>query len=203
MGYFPFYIDIENKKCVVVGGGVVALRKVEKLLPFKPRITVIAPEIHEEIEGLSELEIHRRKFVDKDIEGAFLVISATDDKELNAHIFKLCNDRNILVNTVDDKDNCSFIFPALVKKENVTVGISTEGKSPIYARFLREKIESSIDDNCDRIIDILSGIRSLIKCEIPTEENRKSAFEQILKLCIQDINNITDDKISEIIEDLR
>lgn len=203
MGYFPFYIDIENKKCVVVGGGVVALRKIEKILPFKPKITVVAPEICNEITEIDGLEIHKRKFLDSDINYAFTVIAATDNNELNAYIFKLCQEKNILINTVDDKEKCGFIFPALVKKENVTIGISTEGKSPIYARFLREKIENALDENVDRAINILSSVRNLIKREIDTEEKRKLAFEQILKLCITDINKVSDEKIFEIISDLK
>lgn len=203
MGYFPFYIDIENKKCVVVGGGTVALRKIEKLIMFKPKITVIAPRICSEILKLPDLSIIERSFIDDDINDAFVVISATDDNELNSRIFKLCSEKNIFVNTVDDKEKCGFIFPALVKKENITVGISTEGKSPIYARYMRENIEHSLDDRCDEIIDILSSVRAHIKKELDTEEKRKTAFENILKLCITDKENINDNKIFEIIEGLK
>ncbi len=203
MGYFPFYIDIENKKCVVVGGGFVALRKIEKIMPFKPKITVVAPEICNEIAAIYGLEIRKRKFLDSDITDAFTVIAATNNNELNAYVFKLCQEKNILINTVDDKKKCGFIFPALVKKENVTVGISTEGKSPIYARFLREKIDSSLDENVDRVIDILSSVRGLIKREIDTEEKRKLAFERILKLCLTDISEVSNEKIFEIIRDLK
>ncbi len=203
MGYFPFYIDIENKKCIVVGGGFVALRKIEKIMPFKPKITVVAPEICNEIAAIYGLEIRKRKFLDSDITDAFTVIAATNNNELNAYVFKLCQEKNILINTVDDKKKCGFIFPALVKKENVTVGISTEGKSPIYARFLREKIDSSLDENVDRVIDILSSVRGLIKREIDTEEKRKLAFERILKLCLTDISEVSNEKIFEIIRDLK
>ena len=102
MGYFPFFIDIKGKKCIIVGGGNVAARKIEKLLPFEPDITVIAPEISDDITSLNGIKIVKRKFKDDDINGAFFVISASDDEQLNAHIFKLCRKKNILVNTVDD-----------------------------------------------------------------------------------------------------
>lgn len=203
MGYFPFYIDIENKNCVVVGGGIVALRKIEKLLPFNPIITVIAPKICDEINKIPEIKIRNKKFKDEDIDNAFMVISATDDKLLNAHIFELCTTKGILINTVDDKEKCGFIFPALVKKNNITVGISTSGKSPLYARFLREKIENSFDDSCDEIVDILSKYRLLIKQEINSEESRKIAFERILKICISNANAIDEKQILKIIEDLK
>lgn len=203
MGYFPFFIDIENKKCVIVGGGNVALRKIKKLLPFNPKITVIAPEICDEIKENNKVNILQRNFADSDIENAFMVISATDDNSLNAHIFELCQKNNILINTVDNKEKCGFIFPALVKKENLTVGISTSGKSPIYAKFLRKKIESSIDEKCDETIDILNKYRNLIKSEINSEENRKKAFERILALCLENGNNIYEKEIKNIVEDFR
>ncbi|MEE0931075.1 MAG: bifunctional precorrin-2 dehydrogenase/sirohydrochlorin ferrochelatase [Acutalibacteraceae bacterium] len=201
MGYFPFYIDIENKNCVVVGGGTVALRKIGKLLPFNPVITVIAPKICDVILNLSEVKICKRKFEDNDIDNAFMVISATDDEKLNAHIFRLCNERNILVNTVEDKQNCGFIFPALVKKKNITVGISTSGKSPLYARYIRENIENLLDDDCDEIIEILNHYRQLIKSRIQSEEKRKNAFEEILRICLNNVHNIDEKQVLRIIEE--
>lgn len=203
MGYFPFYIDIEDKKCVVIGGGIVALRKIEKLLSFSPDITVVAPEICDEILKISEVKTCIRRFQDDDIKNAFMVISATDDEELNTYIYELCKAKNILVNTVDDKEKCDFIFPALVKRKNVTVGISTSGKSPLYARFLREMIEDSLQEDCDKITDTLSRYRLLIKREIKTEEKRKLAFERILELCLQDSENTDEKQIIKIIEELK
>ena len=127
MAYFPFYIDIKDKKILVVGGGKVALRKVEKLLQFEPKITVVAPFICDEIRKLG-VSIIERKFIDSDIDDIFCAISATDDEVVNGHIFKLCSEKNILVNTVDDKDKCGFIFPALVNKNGITAGITSSGK---------------------------------------------------------------------------
>ena len=201
MGYFPFYIDIENKHCVVIGGGVVALRKIEKLMPFNPEITVVAPEICYEISEMKDVTICKRKFSDDDIMNAFMVISATDDEKLNAHIFELCKKRNVLVNTVDDKEKCGFIFPALAKRKNITVAISTSGKSPLYARFLRENIERMLDDDCDKITDILCKYRLLIKSRIKSESRRKAAFEHILEICLNDLKNIDEEQILQIIEE--
>ena len=202
MAYFPFFIDIENKRCVVIGGGSVAKRKVEKLLPFKPAISVFAPKICDEIAQIPDLKIYRREFQDGDIDGAFMVISATDDEELNSHIFALCRDKNIPVNTVDDKDKCSFIFPALALYEATTVGISTSGKCPIYSRTLREKIEKTLVEDAG-ICDTLSRAREIIKAEVGSERNRKKALEHILNHCTQTGEDIDDNKILEIIEEYR
>ena len=203
MSYFPFYIDIKGKKCVVIGGGSVALRKIEKLIWFEPDITVIAPEISAEIYSIHGIRIIKREFSDSDLDGAFFVITATNNKKLNERIFRMCIEKSILVNTVDDKEKCSFIFPAIVKRENITVAVSTGGKSPIYARYMRENIERILDDRTDEIIGCLSDVRSRIKREISVEENRKLAFERILAIALDDTDDVTDEKIEEIIGDLK
>lgn len=200
MGYFPFFVDVENQNCLVVGGGVVALRKIEKLLPFNPNITVVSPKVHKEILSIENIDIIKRKFDFNDLKEKSFVITATDDKVLNKEIYNSCEENNIPVNTVDDKDNCSFIFPALAKNKGVTVAISTSGKSPLYAKYLRKKIESLIQDS-ESIVDNLSKYREKIKNEISLEENRKVAFEKLLEHSLSN-ESITDDLVDKIIKDL-
>ena len=200
MGYFPFFVDVENQNCLVVGGGVVALRKIEKLLPFNPNITVVSPKVHKEILSIKNINIIKRKFDFNDLKEKSFVITATDDKVLNKEIYNSCEENNIPVNTVDDKDNCSFIFPALARNNGVTVAISTSGKSPIYAKYLRKKIENLIQDS-ESIVDNLSKYRGKIKNEISLEENRKAAFEKLLEYSLSN-ESITDDLVDKIIKDL-
>ena len=200
MGYFPFFVDVENQNCLVVGGSVVALRKIEKLLPFNPNITVVSPKVHKEILSIKNINIIKRKFDFNDLKEKSFVITATDDKVLNKEIYNSCKENNIPVNTVDDKDNCSFIFPALARNNGVTVAISTSGKSPIYAKYLRKKIESLIQDS-ESIVDNLSKYREKIKNEISLEENRKVAFEKLLEYSLSN-ESITDDLVDKIIKDL-
>lgn len=200
MGYFPFFVDVENQNCLVVGGGVVALRKIEKLLPFNPKITVVSPKVHKEILSIENINIIKRKFDFNDLKEKSFVITATDDKVLNKEIYNSCKENNIPVNTVDDKDNCSFIFPALARNNGVTVAISTSGKSPLYAKYLRKKIENLIQDS-ESIVDNLSKYREKIKNEISLEENRKLAFEKLLEYSLSN-ESITDDLVDKIIKDL-
>ena len=200
MGYFPFFVDVENQNCLVVGGGVVALRKLEKLLPFNPNIAVVSPKVHKEILSIKNINIIKRKFDFNDLKEKSFVITATDDKVLNKEIYNSCEENNIPVNTVDDKDNCSFIFPALARNNGVTVAISTSGKSPIYAKYLRKKIENLIQDS-ESIVDNLSKYREKIKNEISLEENRKLAFEKLLEYSLSN-ESITDDLVDKIIKDL-
>lgn len=200
MGYFPFFVDVENQNCLVVGGGVVALRKIEKLLPFNPNITVVSPKVHKEILSIENINIIKRKFDFNDLKEKSFVITATDDKVLNKEIYNFCKENNIPVNTVDDKDNCSFIFPALARNNGVTVAISTSGKSPLYAKYLRKKIENLIQDS-ESIVDNLSKYREKIKNEISLEENRKVEFEKLLEYSLSN-ESITDDLVDKIIKDL-
>nr|WP_294669469.1 bifunctional precorrin-2 dehydrogenase/sirohydrochlorin ferrochelatase [uncultured Ruminococcus sp.] len=200
MGYFPFFVDVENQNCLVVGGGVVALRKIEKLLPFNPNITVVSPKVHKEILSIKNINIIKRKFDFNDLKEKSFVITATDDKVLNKEIYNSCKENNIPVNTVDDKDNCSFIFPALARNNGVTVAISTSGKSPLYAKYLRKKIENLIQDS-ESIVDNLSKYREKIKNEISLEENRKLAFEKLLEYSLSN-ESITNDLVDKIIKDL-
>lgn len=183
MAYFPFYIDIENKKILVVGGGTVALRKIEKLMPFSPDITVVAPKICDEIKALN-VKIIDRRFCDSDLDGAFCVVSATDDETLNGRIFQLCNEKNILVNTVDDKEKCGFIFPAIASKNGITAGITTSGKSPIYAKYLKELFMGILESMNENITEVLWKYRPIIKEKVEKEDDRRKIFEQLLSLCL-------------------
>lgn len=199
MAYFPFYIDIENKNILVVGGGTVALRKIEKLMPFKPSITVVSPKISTEILRLNVNTINR-EFADGDLENVFCVISATDDEQVNAHIFDLCSAKNILVNTVDDKEKCGFIFPAIVQKNSVTVGITTSGKSPIYAKYLKEQFLNMLENTNSDTAETLWQYREYIKENTVDEELRKKVFLALMSMCLCG-ESIDTDVVNKIIKE--
>ena len=201
MGYFPFYIDIKDKKCVIVGGGRVALRKIEKLIPFEPDITVIAPEINSEIERFG-VKLFRRKIQDSDFDGAFFAVSATDDEEVNCHVFELCSHRGILINTVDDMEKCGFIFPALVKRDNITISVSTSGKSPAYAAYLRGRIEDITGEDDEKIVETLWRFRPIIKKKISDPGKRKLIFERLADICVKNGGIPEDGFILDFIEEM-
>lgn len=181
MAYFPFMIDIEDKNCLVVGGGRIAYRKALDLLQFGARVTVISPNICSEIENIHDIEIIRKEYETADINHRFLVIAATNIKELNRNIAAECNERNILVNAVDIKDACSFIFPAIIKRDELVVSISTGGNSPAGAAFLKEKIEHSIPDNYERNLELLGRLRSDITKKVTDSALRKKLYYDLLK----------------------
>ena len=142
MAYFPFFVDLSGQRGLIVGGGTVALRKAEKLLPYGPELTVVAPE---PIPALTALPVtlERRRVRETDLEGASFVIAATDDREENHRISALCQGRKIPENVVDDKEACSFLFPALVRRGNLSVGVSTGGSSPTAATKTKDRASHS------------------------------------------------------------
>lgn len=202
MAFFPFFIDLAGKKILIIGGGRVALRKAEKLLPFGADITAVSPVFCEGFPAPGIVSLYCREFRDSDIDGAFAVIAATDDKALNSHIYELCTQRNILVNTVDDPENCGFYFPAMVQSGNVTCGISTGGESPIFARYAKEKVAGALDGKTLAAGEILARYRPMIKRRFDTEEKRKSAAEKLLGRCTDGRELPADEEINKLLESL-
>lgn len=202
MAFFPFFIDISGRNILIVGGGKVALRKAEKLLPFGADITAVSPVFCGGFSSLGTVSLYCREFRDSDIDGAFAVIAATDDRTLNAHIYRICTERNILVNTVDDPENCGFYFPALVQSGNVTCGISTGGASPIFARYIKGKAAGMLDEKTLAAGEILARYRPVIKRRFDTEEQRKSAAEKLLERCTDSGELPEDNEIEKLLESI-
>ncbi len=202
MAYFPFFADISGAKCLVVGGGRVALRKIQKLMSFGPKIKVVAPDICEEILQMN-LEIYRRKFECSDLDNADFVISATNDENVSMCVYKLCKERRIPVNTVDDQARCSFIFPALAICGDTAVGISTGGKSPLFASRLRSIIEEMLCGQLGKTGELLGEIRPYVKEIFPDEQSSKNAMDTVFDLCMSCERFPTIQEVYKILDDLR
>lgn len=150
--YFPMFVDISEMKIVVIGGGTIASRRVRTLTQFASDITVIAPTITDSLQQLKaegRIEILCRKFQDCDVEEADMVLAATDNRELNQHVASLCKDweirsgRKILLSVADDRTLCDFYFPAVVKTDEVVIGINSGGADPGRVKQLRKKLEAA------------------------------------------------------------
>ncbi len=184
MAYFPMYVDITNKDCLIVGGGKVALRKVEVLLDFKAKVCVVAEEVCEQIKTLEDegkITVLEREFKDKDIEKRFLVVAATNQKELNHRVSMLASQKNIPVNAVDQIEDCYFIFPAYVKERELVAAFSSSGKSPVTAQYLKKKEKEILTPRLGEINDYLGAIRQEIIEKYDDEKQRKAAFKEILE----------------------
>lgn len=190
MTYFPFYCDIEQKKWLLVGGGRVAAGKFSRLIAFTRKITVIAPEISDEIkkDAASDARLLERDFMAADLDDADIVVAATDDKALNAQIASLCRERKIPVNAVDDPENCDFIFPAIIKKGRLTVSVSTNGASPIYAAMLKKQINDSLPEYIDIILEKMAALRKIVPERFPSlsQHERGMIYKKALSELLED-----------------
>ena len=193
MAYFPFFVDLEGQRGLIVGGGTVALRKAEKLLPYGPALTVVAPEPVSELAALP-VELTRREFQPEDLDRADFVIAATDNEEENHRISALCQGRKIPVNVVDDKEACSFLFPALVRRGNLSVGVSTGGSSPTAAIWLKEQIEGLLPEQTEEILTWLEAQRPLLKERLPDQWARAARFARLFAACLERGRPLTEEE---------
>ena len=180
MAYFPIFIQLEEEDCLVAGGGRVAQRKVEILLEYGPKIRLVAPRVTDSLWKLGQqgkIQIFLRRFRPEDLEGARLVIAASNDPEVNGSISAACRQQNIPVNVVDVKEECSFLFPALVKDQDVTVGISTGGSSPAMARLLKERIRSALPEGCGQAARWVGEQRERLKAAVASPSLREKIFK--------------------------
>lgn len=187
MGYFPFFMELEGEKGLVAGGGKIALHKVRKLLPYGARLVVVAPEVSAELEQLAlenDICVIKRKFEPSDLADTGFVIAASDNTAVNAEISRLCREKRIPVNAADCLEECSFLFPALVKEGKLSVGISTEGASPGAAAAVRSRLASLIPANMDEILDYLSGLRPLAKEYIKDDKKRAAFLKDMADICM-------------------
>lgn len=180
--YYPIMIDIENKPCLIIGGGKVAYRKVSELLRYNAKIKLISKDINEDVKKLiDEKEII---YLGKDyssawLEKVFLVIAATNNRELNKKIIEDCNKINTLVNSVDNPKESCFIQPSKLNKGDITIAVSTGGKSPILSKIIKGKINAIIKDSYSDYLEILGEFREKALKEISSEEERRTFFSQI------------------------
>ena len=199
MGYFPFFVDLEGREGLVVGGGAVALRKLQKLLPYGPRLTVAAPELLAEIEALPGLTRLRRTFAPAMLEGKGFVIAATDDREVNRGIAALCRERGIPVNAVDDKEQCTFLFPALVKRGDLTVGVSTAGASPSAAAWVGRRVSERLPEDFGELLDYLASLRPMVQKRVAAE-NRAAVFARLFSDCMEQGFPLKEAALAEVLE---
>ena len=164
--FYPVFLNLTERRCVIIGGGQIAEGKISKLLDSGAKIIVISPDATQGIRGFAErgqIEFDLRKYQEGDLQGAFLAIAATNDRVVNQEIFEEAEKQGILLNAVDDMPRCSFIAPSIVEKGPVTVAISTGGASPALARKLREKMEVSSALDWADATSVLSKARQIIK----------------------------------------
>lgn len=178
--YYPAYLDLKDKLCIVVGGGMIALRKVDSLASSGARVRVVAPEIIQEIRNIDSVELVIKPYEQADIAEAFLVIAATDDEETNLKVSRDACERHIFCNVVDRPDQCSFIVPSVIERGPIKIAISTGGVSPALSKRLRMDIGGFIGEEYEILAYILGKIRPLVLAQNGGHTMHKRVFEVLV-----------------------
>jgi uroporphyrin-III C-methyltransferase / precorrin-2 dehydrogenase / sirohydrochlorin ferrochelatase len=193
MGSFslPISLDVEGRRCVVVGGGIVAEHKARSLLDAGAHVVAIAPSFTEGLEeltrrargaaGSADLDVVRRPYEWGDLEDAFLVVAATDDPGVNAAVFDEAVQRSVLVNAVDDVEHCTFAFPSVVQRGDLMLAISTGGKAPALAKRLRRTLSAELGPEYGVLVDVLAEVRSALMPRTMPFEEWARRWEQALE----------------------
>lgn len=181
--YYPLALDLEGKRCLVVGGGTIATDKVEGLLVAGAEVVVISPSVTRRIGDLAEsaqIELHRRPYRPDDLDGVYLAYGATDDREANARVTAHARAAGILVNAVDDIPNCDFFAVSVVRRGDLQIAISTNGLSPAFARWMREYLEAWLPAELEELLSVLGEVRQTIKARgpIPAYEHWEAAISE-------------------------
>ena len=166
MRYYPVFLDIAGKPVVVIGGGNIAHVKVAGLLKAGAEVTVVSPELNEEMAALSaegRFRHHQRDYEPGDLEGYTLAFVATDDRSVNATVADEGKERKVWVNAVDDPPYCDFIMPGIAQKGDLIIAISTSGRSPAMARKMREEIEEFLTEDYAAMLELAAEVRAELR----------------------------------------
>ena len=206
MQYYPLFLDIANRRCVVVGGGDVAERKVDRLLDFGASVVVVGKKLAPGLEASKKAGRITHIPADYDkvfIEGAFLVIGATDQDIVNERVARDAREKGILVNIVDDPERCDFILPALVAQGDLLIAVSTGGKSPALAKKLREDLEPLFGKEYQVLLDVMGQLREkLLKRGRSSDENRRSFEAVVHSDILKHIKDRSWEKVRKIVADI-
>jgi len=176
--FFPAFLNVRNRKCLVVGAGPVGMRKARRLSESGAHVLLVSPDAPDECAWAAEID--RRTFAVEHLDGAWLVVAATADSSLNAAIGKACDARRIFCNVVSDSAACSYIMPSVVDRSPLVIAVSSGGTSPILSRVLKTKLESLVPTAYARLASLIGRHRQAIKEKIPDDSERAHFWHNLL-----------------------
>jgi uroporphyrin-III C-methyltransferase/precorrin-2 dehydrogenase/sirohydrochlorin ferrochelatase len=184
MDFFPIFLDIKQKRCLVVGGGNIAERKAASLLKSGADVVLVSPDLSQNLASWRDqarITHHQREFQKIDLDGAHLVIAATNNPSVNQQIADLADGQKIPVNVVDQPDRCSFILPSVIDRSPVVAAVSTSGSSPVLARLIRSRMESMIPAGYGRLAELCNRFRQRVKDTFANPADRRLFWERTLE----------------------
>jgi precorrin-2 dehydrogenase/sirohydrochlorin ferrochelatase len=183
MRYFPVYLDVRDRSCLVVGGGAVGTRKAQTLLRAGAQVTVVSPDVTDKLQALADdhqIRLRHRPYTTDDLADIFLVFGTTDDRDLNRRISEDAGRRGILCNIADQPDRGQFVLPSVVARGDLLISISTSGKSPALARRIRRRLEHEFGDEYAVMISLLGTLRQRLLRQGHDPRGHKAQFETLL-----------------------
>ena len=193
MKHYPLFLDIKNKKCLVIGGGSVAERKVKNLLAYDAKVYIISTKLNNALQELvagGKVCYRGTNYHTAELDGACLVFCATNNHAVNSAIAKDCAQKNIPVNVIDKPSLCTFIVPSTVVRGDLQLAISTGGKSPALAKVLRKKLEADFGPQFKEFIDYIGNMRNLVINNIEDLEQRSYILKNL-------VDNLTIDLVKQ------
>ncbi len=184
MGYYPILMELDDRRALVVGGGGVAERKVRTLLDCGARVEVVSRELNAGLKALAEgghLQWLGREFEESRLDGAVLVIAATSDPDLNRFVGGACRDRGIPVNVVDQPADCTFIVPAVVRRGDLLLAVSTSGKSPALARAVRRELEERFGPEYGGFLVLMGDVREAVLSRGRGRKDNRDVFRELVQ----------------------
>jgi siroheme synthase-like protein len=178
-GYFPIAISLSGRSCLVVGGGKVALRKVRALLEYGGAVTVVAPDVCEELVALADagrITLHMREYAPAEAACYGLVVAAVDDPAVNRTVFADCRAAGVLINAVDDPEHCDFILSGTVRRGPLTVSIGTQGTAPFFARWVREQLDGMLPSHWEDVAALAESFRKRVLADANLDQAAKDAL---------------------------
>ena len=185
--FYPIYLDVKDKKCIIVGGGKVAYRKVCSLKEAGAEVVVVSPETCPEIANEEGLTLIKKDYDESILDGALLVIAATDNDAVNKKAALDARKRNIIVNVVDRPELCSFIVPSTINRGDLCISISTGGASPAVAKSVREELEVVFGSEYEEYLNLLTKMRSIAMSDIKDSAKRRKVLQRLAEKDILEI----------------
>jgi siroheme synthase-like protein len=207
--YMPINVAMSGRSCLVVGGGDVALRKVEGMLDYDTTITVVAPEVHDKLQYHAErgrITVEKREYRSPEAASYGIVISATDDRNLNRRVFEDARGAGTLVNVADDPAHCDFIVPAILRRDCLSVAISTDGEAPFMAGHLRVILDDIFPPHWERLMKLAADFRKKVRKRWAAEPHRMGGcyadfLESDWKTMLAELSDEElDAKVAELVE---
>lgn len=188
MGFFPLFMDLSGKEALMVGGGPSAERKVKTLLEFGASVRLVSPQATPELLRLAAvgaLQYQKREYGRGDLESVSLAVAAVRNREVGRAVYRDAAARSVPVNVVDMPEFCTFFFPAVVKRGDFVIGVTTSGSYPAFSRYAREKLEALFPECCGEMLRVLKEDRRKVRREIKDPALRKKVLEELLEMAVR------------------